>query len=470
MNRMRSRPAFGRIAASTLETLAWVALATGVVAILDSVATAAGLGSIYLLAVLAVAIRRGQVAAVAAAVLGVLTLNFFFIKPLHQLTIADSDNVVALGVLLMAALVVGRLAAQSRRRAGEAELRAEQAAAREREAVMLADAATALTALLGGTTDLVDAISRSLEDAVGGELRLDASSAPQAREGEVSIRLPTEQRSAWLYAARSTNWTEGDLNRIATPLARLLDVAAEREAAAARGAEAEAARQADAAKTVILHAISHDLRSPLTAIRTAAAGLREQGTSAEDRTALIDAIEEEADRLTRLIANLLDLSRIEAGAVHPRTDWCDLLDVISTAISHVRGTPEPHRIQIELDGELPLVRADAAQLERVFSNLIENALRFSPPDQPVRVSGGVGAGRVTVRVIDRGPGVPVSQRSAIFKAFHTGDEREGAGLGLAISKGFVEANGGDLRLQADSADGTAFAVSFPLVEQPATVA
>jgi two-component system sensor histidine kinase KdpD len=466
MKPTRSRPPVGRIAATTLETAAWVGLATGVVAILNSATTATGLGSIYLIAVLAVAIRKGQVAALAAAVIGVLVLNFFFIKPLHQLTIADSDNVVALGVLLVAALVVGRLAAQSRRRAAEAELRADQAAAREREAAMLADAATAL---LGGTKDLVGAISSSLEAAAGGELRLDASSVPQAREGEVSIRLPTERRSAWLYAARSANWTEHDLNRIATPLARLLDVAAEREAAAARGAEAEAARQADAAKTVILHAISHDLRSPLTAIRTGAAGLREEGTSAEDRTALIDAIEQEADRLTRLIANLLDLSRIEAGAVHPRTDWCDLVDVISTAISHVRGAPEPHRIRIELEGELPLVRADAAQLERVFSNLIENALRFSPPDQPVRISGGVGAGRVTVRVVDRGPGVPVSQRSAIFKAFHTGDARDGAGLGLAISKGFVEANGGELRLQADAADGTAFAVSFPLVEQPAAV-
>lgn len=469
MNRMRSRPDFGRIAATTLETLAWVGLATGVVAILNSVATAAGLGSIYLIAVLAVAIRRGQVAALAAAVLGVLTLNYFFIKPLHQLTIADSDNVVALGVLLLAALVVGRLAAQVRRQAAEAELRAEQAAAREREAVMLADAATAL---LGGTDDMVVAISTGLETAGRGELRLGASAAPQAREGEISLRVPTDARAVWIYAAASTNWTEADLNRIATPLARLLDVAAERETAAARSAEAEAARQADAAKTVILHAVSHDLRSPLTAVRTAAAGLREEGTTPEDRVALIDAIEEESDRLTRLIGNLLDLSRIEAGAVHPRTDWCDLLDVISSTVSHIRDSLSSGRIQIELDGELPLVRADASQLERVFSNLIENALRFSPPDQPVRISGGVGAGKVTVRVVDQGPGVPASQRAAIFEPFQSGgdDRRDGVGLGLAISKGFTEANGGELRLQADSADGTAFAVSFPLVEQPATVA
>ena len=368
---------------------------------------------------------------------------------------------MALGVLLLAALVVWCLAVSTRRQAAEAELRAEQAAAREREAVMLADAATAL---LGGTDDMVVAISAGLETAGRGELRLGASAAPRAREGEISLRLPTDARFVWLYAADSASWTETDLNRIATPLARLLDVAAERETAAARSAEAEAARQADAAKTVILHAVSHDLRSPLTAIRTAAAGLREEGTDPEDRVALIDAIEEEADRLTRPHRNLLDLSRIEAGAVHPRTDWCDLLDVISTTVSHVRDPLSSGRIQIELDFELLLVRADASELERVFSNLIENALRFSPADQPVRISGGVGAGKVTVRVVDRGPGIPASQRASIFEPFQSGgtDRRDGVGLGLAISKGFTEANGGELRLQADSADGNlAFAVIFP---------
>jgi two-component system sensor histidine kinase KdpD len=466
MNTTRSGLSWGRIAATTLETLVWVGLATGLVALLNPITTTAGLGSIYLIAVLAVAIRRGQVAALAAAVLGVLILNFFFIEPLHRLTISDSDNVVALGVLLIAALVVGRLAAQSRARAAEAERRAEQAAARESEAMMLADAAAAA---LGGRADVIAGISSSLDSGSGGELRLESSAAPQARAGERVLRLPTEASPAWLYVSSSSGWKETDLNRIATPLARLIDVADERERAAARGAEAEAARQADAAKTVILHAISHDLRSPLTAIRTAAAGLREEGTGTGDRIALIDAIEQEAERLTRLIGNLLDLSRIEAGAVHPRTDWCDLFDVISTAVSHVHQPDARNRIQVELDGELPLVRADASQLERVFANLIENALRYSPPNQPVRISGGVGAGKIVVRVIDRGPGVPVAQRDAIFKPFNTGDEREGAGLGLAISKGFVEANGGELRLQADSPDGTAFAVSFPLVEQPATV-
>src|SRR5436190_5298315 len=230
MNRLRSRLSVGRIAVATLETLAWVGLATGLVAILDSVATPAGLGSIYLIAVLAVAIRRGEVAALAAAVLGVLTVNFFFIKPLHQLTIADSDNVVALGVLLLAALVVGRLAGQSRQRAAEAELRAGQAAAREQEAVMLADAATAV---LGGAGDLVAAVSASLEADGDGQLRLQSSSAPQPAVGERVLRLPTDGTPVWLYASESSGWTDADLNRVSRPLATLLDIAAEREGAAA---------------------------------------------------------------------------------------------------------------------------------------------------------------------------------------------------------------------------------------------
>src|SRR5690242_3117475 len=208
MKRTRSRLWFGRFAATTLETLAWVGLATALVAILSSVATAAGLGSIYLLAVLAVAIRRGQVAALAAAVVGVLTLNFFFIKPLHQLTIADPDNVVALGVLLVAALVVGRLAGLSRQRAAEAEARAEQAAARELEAAMLAQAATAF---LTSSDDAVAGISRSLELAGKGELRLEAGTVPRPREGERSLRLPTEAKSAFLYVPASSGWTDADL-------------------------------------------------------------------------------------------------------------------------------------------------------------------------------------------------------------------------------------------------------------------
>jgi two-component system, OmpR family, sensor histidine kinase KdpD len=461
------RPVFRRIAITALEILAWVLLATGIVAGLDRWASVTALGSVYLIAVLAVAVRRGQIAAIITAVVGVETLNFFFVEPLHRFEVSESEDLVALAVLLVAAFVVGRLAGTARERAAEAEERADLAAAREREAAIVADAASSL---LGGLDldRLIEGMSGELATTTDGVLALEVSSAPERSRGETSIRLPTEARSVWLYSSDEAHWSRDDLERLSEPLSRLLDVAAERERAAERASEVEAARRAEVAKTAVLHAISHDLRSPLTAIQTAAAGLDGSEIDPGDREALVSVIEDESDRLARLVDNLLDLSRIEAGAAEPRLDWCDLSDVVASAVAQVQGAHPDAPIQLSIPAELPLVKADASQLERVFTNLVENAIKFSPPGTPVRISGGVGAGKVTMRVTDQGPGVPPTQRSQIFEPFFQGARSEGGtGLGLAISRGFVEANGGEIRLQADAADGTSFAVSFPLVRQPA---
>ncbi len=177
-------------------------------------------------------------------------------------------------------------------------------------------------------------------------------------------------------------------------------------------------------------------------------------------------IDAESERLARLVDDLLDVSRIQAGAVNPQTDWTDLADVTANAAAAVRGRLGEHPIEFDLPPELPLVQADAAQLERVFSNLLENAIRYSPEDEPVRISGGTGGGRVIVRVTDRGSGIPASRQSEIFEPFVGGrDGHAGSGLGLAICRGLVEANGGTIRLQ--TTQGTSFAVSFPLAPQPA---
>jgi two-component system sensor histidine kinase KdpD len=169
----------------------------------------------------------------------------------------------------------------------------------------------------------------------------------------------------------------------------------------------------------------------------------------------------ETQRLSNLVDDVLDLSRIEAGALAPQTDWCDLQDVVTSALAHLRTE---HPIEFVLPAELPLVRGDAAQLERVFSNLLENAVKFSPSGAPVRISGGANAGRVTVRVSDDGPGIPKQHRARVFEPFFRGarDGVSNSGLGLAICRGFVEANGGRIVLQAGDGRGTAFAVSFPV--------
>jgi two-component system sensor histidine kinase KdpD len=284
----------------------------------------------------------------------------------------------------------------------------------------------------------------------------------------MAVPLPGRARRGWLYVSDDAAWPQADIERIAEPLGRLIDVAVEREVVAERSAEAEAARRTDVARTALLHAISHDLRSPLTAIATAAAALRAPAITEAERSGLIDAIDDEGTRLARLVGDLLDLSKIEAGAVSPQPDWCDLHDVVASAAAHLE--PE-HPVEFSLPPDLPLIRADAAQLERVFANLIENAAKFSPPGMPIEIAAVTAGGRVTVRVTDHGRGIPKRYRSRIFEPFFRGGENAGAGsgLGLAICRGFVEANGGRIALQSGRSSGTSFVVSFPLARQPVAV-
>jgi len=458
-----------RAALVTLEIVGAVAAATGGVAALQSSAPVEGLAILYLLAVLAVAIRRGLVPALITAVLSSLTFNYFFLPPRHELAIAHSQDVVELVVLLIAAVVVGRLAAVARERAAEAESRAQLAADREREATLLAEVASDI--LAGESVGVqLESIGKRIALATGaGKARVVLGPVPAPRGDETTVPLTTRAGNAWLYLSADVGWEPEAIARVAGPIGRLIDVAVEREQVSEHAAENEAARRAEVTKTAILHAISHDLRSPLTAITTAGSALA-LGVSEAERAELIEVIEGESARLAKLVDDLLDLSRIESGAVAPQADWCDLHDVVASAAAHSSGE---HPIEFRLPAELPLVRADAAQLERVFSNLIENAVKFSPAGAPVRITGGASAGRVAIRVADRGSGIPRRYRSQVFEPFFRGRDGDseagstGSGLGLAICRGFVEANGGRIVLQTGRDTGTIFTVSFPVASRPA---
>lgn len=452
------------VALSALEIVVAVGLATAAIAALQSTAPAAGLGIVYLLAVLAIAIRRGELPALITSILGVLTLNYLFIVPRHRFAIAHSQDVVELAVLLIAAVVVGRLAALARQRAAEAEERARIATAHEREAELLADIAAAI--LTGESLSVqLKSVGYRIAGASGAAGARVVLEPPVKRPGERVVALPSRSKSAWLCMAGDPPYDDAFIGRVAGPVAALIDVAVEREEAIQRTAETEAARRTEAAKTAILHAISHDLRSPITAIATAGSALRTSHVTPRERSELIAAIEAESARLARLVDDLLDLSRIEAGAVSPQADWCDLRDVAVSAAQRFSGS---HPIEFELPPDLPLVRADAVQLERVFANLIENAIKFSPDGVPIEIRGGAGPGWVTVRFVDHGRGIPLDQRARIFEPFFRGrgTGTGGSGLGLAICRGFVEANGGRITVQSDVGHGTSFAVGFPAVPQP----
>lgn len=240
----------------------------------------------------------------------------------------------------------------------------------------------------------------------------------------------------------------------------LLLAAVERDRLLAEVDETRALRHSDTVKTAILRSVSHDLRSPLTAILAAGEALGSATIDDEDRTALAATVAGETDRLARLVDKLLDLSRLEAGSAVPRPDWCAVDEVLDAA---VHGQPDPSRFAVSVADDLPLVRVDGAQLERALANLLENAARFSAP-HPVQVRARAVGSRLVIRVVDRGPGIPVGERRLIFEPFHRADGAggQGSGLGLAIVKGFVEVNGGRVAVESLPGQGTTFVIDFPL--------
>ena len=237
--------------------------------------------------------------------------------------------------------------------------------------------------------------------------------------------------------------------------------------------ETEALRRSDEVKTALLRAVSHDLRSPLTAIIAAGEALTSPGIEPNDRRVLAKAVIDEATRLSGLVDKLLDLSRLEAGQSHPRLDWCSIEEVVSAAVEDLGERGE--LVRVSLDGELPFIRADAAQLERALVNLLENAIRFSGGEQSLVRARALGD-RVVIRVVDRGPGIPPGDLDHVFEPFYQRpDDRphEGSGLGLAIVRGLVEVNGGRVWAESVPAQGTTFVIELPFepdAERPVPVA
>jgi two-component system, OmpR family, sensor histidine kinase KdpD len=222
-------------------------------------------------------------------------------------------------------------------------------------------------------------------------------------------------------------------------------------------------------KTALLRSISHDLRTPLTGITTAAGGLESQTLSDEERSELTAVITAESARLAHLVDDLLDLSRLQAGSVEPQLDWCSIEELVGAATEAVAAPPGGFDVQLPQD--LPLVRADAAQLERALANVLENCARYAG-DQPVTVRANLAGRQLALRISDHGPGIAKEELERVFEAFYRSPDRGGggSGLGLAIARGFVEANGGRLRAQSLPGQGTTFVLQLPVPAEAAAPA
>jgi two-component system sensor histidine kinase KdpD len=423
-----------------------VAVASLAVYALRPVAPVVSLGVLYLFAVLPIAALFGLGFAVLVSVVSMLTFNWFFLPPRHTFNLSDSENWVALAVYLVTAVSVSFLADRARRRAAEAEQQRREAAfAAEVSTLLLGQPSVErqLPAIAVLTADLLRVTHCWIE--LGPTREPDADE--QVRELETSGR---HVGGVFFEAARAPD--EALTGRVAGVLAALLATAIERE---------ELSRS-DATKTTVLRSVSHDLRSPLTAIGTASEMLADprERLSASDRDELLASIREQARRLDRLVANLLDLSRLEAGAATPVAELWTVDELVGRALEAIGADGD--RVNASLPEECPAVLVDAAQLERVLVNLVENALRYSSPADSVEVRAVVDGGEVVVSVTDHGPGLAREELDSIFEPFWRGSGagERGSGLGLAIARGFVEHQGG--RLWHENRPGGGASISFTL--------
>jgi two-component system, OmpR family, sensor histidine kinase KdpD len=455
VNSLDSRFGHGaaRHVAALLASAGAVALVTGGIFALDSVAPVLSLGVLYVFAVLPVAVLFGLGYALLVSVASMLAFNWFFLPPTHTFELSDGENWIALAVYLVTGLVVSALAARSRARATEAERRA-------LEASLLAEVAGALLESEHVQNEL-RGISNRVAEALGvARARIELDSVRRPEAGESALELRAGERSVGRMFVESEPDPE-IAGRISTSLASLLAVALDRERLGRRAVEAEALRRSDAIKTAILRAVSHDLRSPLTAIRTATDGLESAALelSESDRADLLATIDMETRRLDQLVANLLDLSRLELGVAEPKPELWTVESLVGQALNELGARAE--RVDVVLAPDLRPIEVDGAQIERVLVNLIDNALKFSP-DAPVELVGEQLNGEAVVRVVDHGPGLSDGELEQVFEPFEQGRvPSRGSGLGLAIAKGFAQANGARLEAESSQNGGASFVLSLP---------
>ncbi len=451
-----SRP---RLATGLAVSIGAIVVATVLIYPLKSVAPTVSLGVVYLPAVLLISAYWGLWLGLFTSLASALAFNWFHIPPVGHFRIADGRNWVALGAFALVAGVTSTIADVARARAVEAERRREEAdLAAQLARIMLSESATSesLTEAAGRVAEVLGVDEAEIElGAVAGDERRLAVSLPGPDQAQVAtVLVPHGIPDAADERLRS---------RLAPAIGALIAIALRRDAMQAAAVETAALRRSDELKTALLRAVSHDLRTPLTAIVATGHALRARSITDEERGELSGAVVEEGERLATLVDKLLDLSRLEAGRAEPSREWVSLEDVLLASNEGI--TSAAAEVRLSVDPELPPIKADADQLERAFGNLIENARRYSD-EGPVLVRARAVGSRLVVRVVDSGPGIREAERGRIFEPFYRGPENgrrpwTGSGLGLAIAKGFIEANGGEIAVESTPGQGTTFVVVFP---------
>ena len=463
--------------------LAAFALAAAMSIVLDAIQPAPSLPVVVMLHLFligALASALGWMAGLAAALASAVLINLLFIPPRLAFAVTRTEDAALLILFLSVSLVSIPLL-------GRAQSSLRDARARQRELTHLYELITALAgqrreSAIARTlaSHLREALqAQSVEVVIQPDPKREAviacapdNAAPDGRPDDVVPLMTPRGLLGEIHLWRDTGAplsdSTGQLIRAAASQAAL---AVERAALAEAQTRAQVLEESDRMKTVLLSSVSHELRTPLATIKAAVSSLRSGAVSwdAAARHELLAVIEEETDQLNYLVGNLLEMSRIEAGALKPQRQWCVLADILNQTLRRLQRASASHTFQVDVSEDLPLVPVDEAQIGQVFSNLISNSLKYAPPGSAIAIRAEAKADRwLTVSVANQGPQVPAQDLERIFDKFHrvtAADQITGAGLGLSICKGIIEAHGGRIwaeNLPASSPYTFAFHFTLPL--------
>ncbi len=418
---------------------------------------------LFLALVVAIAAVGGLIVGVVSAVAASLLANWFVVPPVHTFTIGEGENIVALVVFVAVALTVSLLV-------DRVSTRSRQAIRARAESEALARATATLVGEHDPRPDLLDQLRVTfgldsvalLSNGEDGWTVDAAAGVDPPRQPSDGVRWDLTGDGTSVLVTLGPDMDAEDQRVLRTFLSQL-SLALQRGRLQAEAAEAARLADANALRTALLQAVSHDLRTPLATIKASATSLLQPDVAwtGDERREFIRAIDTEADRLNRVVGNLLDMSRLQAGVIHAANRPVYLEDVVAQALASLTDTDD---IDVAVPETIPPVDADPALLERVLVNVVANAVAWSPVDQPVRVEAGEVNGRVHLRVIDRGPGIAPENRAKVFEPFQRLGDRSslaGVGLGLAVARGFVQAVGGDLRLDDTPGGGLTVVIDLP---------
>jgi two-component system, OmpR family, sensor histidine kinase KdpD len=481
----------GLLVVSMFSTLAWI---------MFPYFALANLIMVYLLGVVVVAIRYGRGPSILASILSVAAFDFFFVPPYLTFAVSDTQYFITFGVMLLIALLISGIMVRIRQHAEVARQRAwrtEVLYAMSRElattrlvenltrvavrhilevfdsqvAVLLPDATGHLVLQAGEQTPFkFDEREKGVaqwafehKEAAGvGTETLPGASAVYlplvGLRGTVGVLAIRPNQPRWLLAPEQMHLLETFTGQIA--------LAIERALLAQDTQRAQVQVETERMRNMILSSVSHDLRTPLATITGAASSLLQakEAFGPASRRELIQAIYDEANRLDRQVKNLLDMTRLEAGAVHFQKEWHPLEEVVGAALTRLEGRLKGHPVRTKFPPDLPLVRIDGVLIEQVLINLLENALKYTPPQSPIDLSASEVDKAIRFEIADRGPGLPKGEEQRIFDKFYrAGPVREGGvGLGLTICRGIIEAHGGRIWAENRAGGGAVFRFTLPL--------